>query len=229
MTTDQSGLAAICGNLMSQGQIGQDFWVFAEAFNGMRSGYFVDIGAHDGRHISNTFILEKDFGWTGLLIEANPYSFEKLLKTRSSKCLNICLDRAEGEAEFAIRGVMGGLVGRDFDNARPSEETELVRLKTRPLSDVLDEEGAPDVIDFLSIDVEGAEERILLDFDFHRYLFNCMTIERPGRTLRARLAERGYRVVREVPGLDTFFVHKSFAQRYRQNMMAFYQGTGKHR
>ena len=38
------------------GQFGQDLWVSGEVFNEARNGYFVDIGAHDGIHISNTYL-----------------------------------------------------------------------------------------------------------------------------------------------------------------------------
>lgn len=31
-----------------------------------------EIGAMDGTTLSNTLTLEKDFGWTGLLVEAHP-------------------------------------------------------------------------------------------------------------------------------------------------------------
>lgn len=226
-TMQKAMLSLMQGGMLSHGQVGQDFWIFGEAFNGLQGGYFVDIGAHDGVFISNTVVLEQVFGWTGLLVEANPETFETLKKNRTSTCLNLCLDKEEGEIEFALRGPLGGIVGEALDNAAGGDEGGTIRMKTRPLIDVLDEHKAPESIEFLSIDVEGAEERILMDFDFDRYQFKCMTLERPSAALRARLQEKNYRRVREIPVLDTLFIHRDFAKEYRTNMMNFYRGATK--
>ena len=39
---------------------------------------FVELGALDGKTLSNTYMLERCFGWHGLLIEGSPQNFEKL-------------------------------------------------------------------------------------------------------------------------------------------------------
>ena len=59
----------------------------------------------------------------------------------------------------------------------------LITLPTKTLEQILDQINAPDVIDYLSIDVEGAEERILGRFPFDRYTFTTITIERPSASL----------------------------------------------
>jgi hypothetical protein len=61
-------------------QAGQDLWVFGEVFNEQRSGFFLDIGAHDGVVLSNTYVLENRYDWRGICIEANPDTFEELKK-----------------------------------------------------------------------------------------------------------------------------------------------------
>lgn len=45
-----------------------------------QNGIFVDVGAHDGIAWSNSLILEKEFGWTGLCIEGNFDLYEKMKK-----------------------------------------------------------------------------------------------------------------------------------------------------
>ena len=42
---------------------------------------FVELGALDGWHGSNTLMLERCFGWTGLLIEASPHNFRNLQRS----------------------------------------------------------------------------------------------------------------------------------------------------
>ena len=43
-------------------------------------GYFVELGALDGVHYSNTLMLERCWRWDGLLIEANPNSYQNMLR-----------------------------------------------------------------------------------------------------------------------------------------------------
>lgn len=68
---------------MFYSQAGQDVWALQKT----NKGFFVDIGAHDGVESSNTYALEKA-GWTGICIEPNPVSFEKLRLFRRCTCLN---------------------------------------------------------------------------------------------------------------------------------------------
>ena len=53
-----------------------------------KNGFFIDIGAHDGISLSNTYLLEQEYGWKGICIEPNPSVFKKLCKNRENT-LNI--------------------------------------------------------------------------------------------------------------------------------------------
>lgn len=210
---------------LAASQAGQDFWVYAEAFNEKKGGYFLDIGAHDGLTLSNTYILESRYSWSGICVEANPITYKSLKKNRRSTCLNICLDREAGTVDFTLRSVMGGIVDEDVDNntAKAKKRGEVIQLPTFRLDSVLEKQQAPKVIDYLSIDVEGAEERILADFDFNQYTFRCITIERPSEKLRNILQNNGYCLVRELQGLDCYYVHRDFFEDYSRNQLLFYR------
>jgi FkbM family methyltransferase len=203
-------------------QVGQDTWVFGEVFNGKRGGYFVDLGAHDGVALSNTYLLEKKYGWSGICVEANPETFSQLRRNRGVRCVEACLDAGEGWVEFAKRNAMGGIISTETDN-KPARDRggKVVRMRTRTLESVLDENGAPREIDYLSVDLEGAEERVLEGFNFGKYRFRAVTIERPSGALQALLARQGYRLVKEIPGLDFFYIHEDFMVEYGVNLMAF--------
>jgi FkbM family methyltransferase len=206
----------------STAQVGQDFWVFGEVFDGQRNGFFVDVGSADGMALSNTFLLEKRYGWRGICIDANPRTFERLRQVRSALCLNVCVDAEEGEVDFVLREQLSGIVAAGA-YAPGVEGDEVVRVPTRRLDAMLREHDAPPVIDYLSIDIEGFEGRVLGDFPFDVYCFRCLTIERPDATLRSVLEEKGYRMVRQIPGLDAFFVHESFEETYQRNAFAFWK------
>ena len=203
------------------GGLGQDFWVYGEAFNGARGGFFLDIGAHDGIELSNTFLLERRFGWKGICIEANPTTFRLLKRNRRALCLNLCLDAQEGVVDFAPRETLGGIVAGDTDNQLAST-SDTIQLPTTTLTRALAIAAAPHEMDYLSLDVEGAEDRVLLNFDFAKYRFNCMTIERPSAKLVCLLQEQQYTQIRNLPGFDGFFVHESFVNQYKRNLLAFY-------
>lgn len=207
----------------SVSQVGQDRWVYGEAFNEKRSGYFVDIGAYDGITISNTYLLERRYGWSGICVEANPVLFAELARRRRAVCVNACLDASAGGVEFVLDGALGGIVAEDVDSQREAGAHGTVTMEAITLTEVLDAHGAPELIDYLSLDVEGAEDRVMDGLDLDRYEFRCMTIERPSDRLRQRLAGHGYELIREVPGLDGLFVHRDFVGEYVQNLFAFHE------
>ncbi len=207
----------------SASQAGQDFWVYGEVFNQKQDGYFVEIGSADGVTFSNTFLLEKKYQWRGICIEASPSYFELLKSIRNATCLNICVDSEEGEVVFSPQGLFGGIVDEDTDNRDAEFNKDLIKIKTRPLVSILMEYNAPKVIDYLSIDVEGAEDRILCEFPFDEYRFNCLTIERPSSKLREILRLNGYILIKEIPHLDSFYVHKLYLDNYKINAFDFWQ------
>lgn len=209
----------------SLSQAAQDYWVINEAFDHKEKGYFVEIGSADGIKINNTYLLEKCYQWSGICIEANPIYFEQLKINRSAICLNVCVDDREKEIDFICSDLHGGIIDEDTDNRKKEniKNAEVRRLRTKTLANILEEHKAPEVIDYLSIDVEGAETRILADFPFDKYIFNSMTIERPSEFLHNLLIQKGYIWVKLIPGLDSFYIHKSFQKIYGLNQCSYYR------
>ncbi len=194
-------------------QAGQDLWVIRDVFGYMQRGYFIDIGAADGVELSNSFALEKYHGWTGLCIEPGPAAFGKLRANRKCRCLNICIDAQRQEVEFtAEKGFFGGIIAADTNNA--GTENKSNRITTHTFMDVIRDHRVPETIHYLSLDVEGAEHRVMATFPFDSHRFLSATIERPGKDLRAVLASNGYVLVAEIPNLDAFYLHPSMLQSY---------------
>ncbi|HWH23476.1 MAG TPA: FkbM family methyltransferase [Candidatus Limnocylindria bacterium] len=194
-------------------QKGQDRWVL-EVLRNKRRGYFVELAAADGMTHSNTYVLEKYFDWQGLCIEPNPDFYAQLVHNRSCRTDPAVVDERPGEVLFRIdNGQFGGIVGDDVDNnpgtrGKELEAARAIRLSAEPFVTVLRRHAAPTVIDYLSLDVEGAEERVLRSFPFESYIFRCVTIERPTPRLNEIMLAAEYDFVKNVQ-FDTFYVNRS--------------------
>lgn len=196
---------------------GQDAWV-VDIFAGKRDGFFLEAGAADGFSESNTYLLEKRYGWRGICVEPNPELFERLSNSgRACTCVPDLIDGSEKVVEFVSSGQESGIVGDDTDNsvAMRSDHIEALRdvgmvqsMRSKTLQMILDEHRAPDTIDYFSFDVEGAETRILRTFPFDRYRFLAMTVERPTPELNSLLFANDYVFVRNSL-YDSFYVHRS--------------------
>lgn len=215
---------------LSFSQAGQDFWVYGEVFNEMKTGYFVDLGAFDGVYLSNTYLLEKRYHWNGVCIEANPRTFISLRESRGVNCVNAFV--ADGQQIFSLMG--HGTVTHGVPLAKCSEMTtegntspDSKDVKSFSLVEILLSVGAPNVIEYLSADIEGSEDLALLNHDFDRFRFQSMTIERPSQQLRQRLAGEGYILVKEIPDLDCFYISKDIAHDYCARIQRFYSSGNR--
>ncbi len=81
-------------------QHGQDKFLNEEIFQDKENGVFVDIGAHDGVSISNSYFFEKMKNWTGVCIEPIPSVFDKLKNSRKCHMVNCAISDKEGTADF---------------------------------------------------------------------------------------------------------------------------------
>lgn len=73
----------------SYAQANQDIFVL-ECLNNKRSGYFLDLGCSDPIIISNTYLLEKEYGWKGIAIDIEQTHIDKFRSCRNS--IAICDD-----------------------------------------------------------------------------------------------------------------------------------------
>ena len=203
------------GYLNFFGSKDQDKWVIQDIFNFKKRGYFLDLAATNGLMENNTYVLESYFDWDGIAIEANERFFSKLKRNRKCLCINEVVSGAETKVNFLETGPTGGIVGENYDNNFSKRKKLLNDFKhkikskiTKSLQKILDENNAPKVIDYFSLDVEGAETEILRNFNFEKYTFLCLTIERPTPELNSILFKNGYIFVKNFK-VDSFYVHKS--------------------
>lgn len=163
-----------------------------------RNGYFLEVGAANGISLSNTYLLEKKYGWNGICIEPVPSHFKELVKNRDCITLNIAAYNKSGEeVEIAEAGLLSGIKD-DIDKHKQAKEGKTFKIKTKTLTEILDENNAPSTIDYMSLDTEGSKLKILQGIDFNKYKFKYINLEHnyvePRRTqMRKLLENNGYK------------------------------------
>lgn len=195
--------------LQFRGQLLQDKWVYEHYRRHVDlsdyCGYFVDIGCNDGVKINNTLLFESDFGWEGVCVDADRRMIE--LARQNRKCqvveavvyqetgMEVCFEESDESLLSGVSSVGGQL------------------RTTASLIDILEAVGAPKNIDYITLDVEGVEDKILDGFSDSDYEVNCWTIEHNGDGARASfilnwLAERDYLV--KLVHWDFFAIKEGF-------------------
>lgn len=180
---------------------GQDLLVL-DLLGHKRNGFFVDLAARYWHRGSNSFLLETYYDWNGICIEPDNNFARGLTLNRT--CMVICnnpiSDRNGEVVHFNYK--IGGW------NSKGNEDGSKV---TVTLNTVLDSANAPTEMDYLSLDVEDHEWAVLSQFNFNKYRFSVMTVERPPSALHTLLTNHGYRWLTQLKGNfgETVYVHQS--------------------
>lgn len=191
------------GGKDSKAQLKQD--VFALIENDFkRDGFFVEFGAANGVYLSNTHLLEKEFGWRGILAEPARMWHAELRRNRSCAVETDCVWTNTGETlsfdmtEDGEYSTISDFSQTDIHAAARKQKTTY-DVQTISLLDLLRKYDAPPVVDYLSVDTEGSELQILKSFDFSTYRFNVISVEHNytdnREALRILLEGNGYRRV----------------------------------
>ena len=203
----------------SKSQLNQEIFVL-HTLNYKENGFFVEFGATDGIELSNTYLLESQFGWKGILSEPGKIWQENLVRNRPNSKIDFsCVWKVTG-AELVFRQAKspGLSTIEDFKAndgfSKQREEGRLYRVETVSLLDLLKRHNAPKNIDFLSIDTEGSELQILQAFDFSQYNIAIIVCEHnfgeQRDLINTLLTANGYsRVYEEISNVDDWFIKVS--------------------
>jgi len=188
-------------------QDGQDKWLDEHLFRGRRGGVFVDIGCYDGVTYSNTHYYEVRLGWSGVCAEPNPEVYPRIAAAGRSSGAPVAVSDTAGMLPFTAAFMRSSLnrSAVDFDFLRRSgvsSKEVLVPVETpsqllRRLPAAARERG---VIDFVSLDVEQLELRVLEAWPWGDFCVDSFTVENEPPAgepstlprLRRLLLPRGY-------------------------------------
>jgi hypothetical protein len=174
-------------------------------------GYFIDLAANDAKEFSNTLALE-GHGWNGLCVEPNHAYWYGLSHRKCTVVGALVGDQIE-RVNVSFRGTFGGIVG--LMNNQIADRLKIPRAQTEarftaPLPEVFERFHVPKVVDYMSLDVEGAEYLIMKHFPFDQYQMKLMTVERPNEELKNLLAQHGYLYLKLVAKWgETLWAHNS--------------------
>ena len=155
----------------SHSQIFQD--LFVDYILKKEKGFYCEVGALDGKELSNTFYLEKELGWSGILCEPNKSYQELIKKNRPSNILVTEPLFSKENEEVNFTELEGGRSGID----KNSNNKKSYKLKTTTLNKVLEENLNNKNINYISIDTEGTEYEIIKELNFEKFYPEIITIE----------------------------------------------------
>lgn len=177
----------------SKSQLKQDLFVLAE-LDFKRNGFFVEFGATDGIELSNSYLLEKEFGWNGILAEPAKCWHKALKQNRSCNIETDCV-WIDSDSVLNFNEVVDAELSTidSFNNSdlhyKARKNGVKYNVNSISLVDLLDKYNAPKIIDYISIDTEGSEFEILKHFDFEKYQFKVISCEHNYSPNRKKIAD----------------------------------------
>jgi FkbM family methyltransferase len=206
----------------SSAQLQQDL---VAAFICENPGFFVEFGATNGLDLSNTYLLEKEYNWTGLLVEPGRYWLEELSNNRANLIdhravtgktgeIRNFLEAKEGEystfEEYSTTGV----------HQHTRDKSYSYKVTTVSLNDLLDAYQAPSHIQLISIDTEGSELEILQSFNFQKYKVELFFVEHNYTDNRLKIDEilrsNGFlKFLPEVSQFDGWYIDEKIKARLK--------------
>lgn len=142
----------------------------------LSQGFFVEIGALDGSNQNSTKILE-NAGWEGVCVEPISENIRKLKKNRKCRIIEGAVWIETGNVEFADVGIRGwtGIAETHQEFHREKYKDSVVKFSVPCFT--FDSLDLPNRINYLQIDTEGSELKILKTVDMKKYQIDFICIE----------------------------------------------------
>jgi len=174
--------------LKSYSQEGEDM-ILRRLFEKQDTGFYVDVGAHHPKRFSNTYFFYKQ-GWRGINIDAMPGSMKLFNKIRHK---DINLEKAVADKKqiltyYIFNEPALNSFSSELSEDRNSQGNYFIKftkdIETVTLDEILDSYLPKNqVIDFLSIDVEGLDFIVLKSINLEKYRPKIILIEILGSSL----------------------------------------------
>ena len=201
----------------------QDKFLEEEVFKGYKNGIFVDVGAHDGLSLNNTLYFEKFNNWTGINIEPNLEVYDKLEINRPNSInIKCAVCNKDGETDFLsntgytemLSGIKDNYDERHvqrliYENSVTGAITKTIKVITKKLETIFSENNISKV-NYLSIDVEGAEFEVIKSINFDKVFIDVIAFEDNYTDVSIPIVKylenKNYIIIHK--SIDIFMIHK---------------------
>lgn len=173
---------AFCKNYINNwskftAQIGQDCFVDTY-FKGKQNGFFIEIGVGNGVDLSNTYFLEKERLWNGLLIEPCKTFQSSIQAGRKAQLINKAISNQSGQTVQFVEDLDAGyLSGIESEKTNHIKNKVSYAVETINFQDLMKNLDENIVIDYLSIDIEGNELELIKSIDFNTVDVKVISVE----------------------------------------------------
>jgi len=166
----------------SYSQEGEDL-VLRRLLEGRDAGFYVDVGAHSPKRFSNTYYFYER-GWRGINIEPAREAIAQFVRVRP-RDINLCLGIAEAPGELTYYifdepalNTFDDALRRDREARTPYRVVGTTTVTVDRLDRVL-QQKLPNgqLIDFMSVDVEGLDLEVLRSNDWDAYRPGFVLVE----------------------------------------------------
>jgi FkbM family methyltransferase len=208
---------------MFSSQYNQDKYLEENIFKSYKNGFFMDVGAHDGISINNTLFFEKNHNWNGINIEPIKNVYNNLVINRPNNInLNLAVCDYNGTADFLcntgytemISGLKNNFDLRHMkrlerENKEHGSKTEIITVNTKRIETICDEYNIKH-INYLSIDVEGAEFEVIKSINFDKVFIDVIGFENNYNDISEPIIKylNTYNYILLHKSADIFMIHK---------------------
>jgi len=204
-------------------QDNQDKFLEENFFKGFKNGFYIDIGAHDGITFNNTLFFQNNHNWNGINIEPNLNVYNKLIKNRPNDInINCAICNNNGNMEFIVNTgyteMLSGLKNNydiRHENRLKKEiedfggDSKIIEVTTKKLENICDDYNINN-INYISIDVEGAEFEVIKSINFEKIFIDVISFEcnfeDKSQEIIEYLKSKNYIMIKK--SQDIFMIHK---------------------
>ena len=148
-------------------------------FKNKKKGFYLDIGAQHPVSNSNTFLLFQK-GWQGINIDLDKKNIDLFNISRPNDLnLNLAISDTEEEVDLFFYHDSSPIntLNKNVSDFQGAKVKEVKKIKTKILNNVLYDLNFHNQIDYMNIDVEGNEDKVLNGFDIKKYKPSVISVE----------------------------------------------------
>lgn len=158
---------------------GEDLVILKNITN-KSNNFYVDVGCYHPLHLNNTYLLYKK-GWRGINIDVSKYSIDLFNYMRPDDMnIEAAISNNQNFIKVYYQKKLSQLTTtkKEISQKRMQGHIKEKEIKAKTLNSILNHSKYKNQkIDFLNIDIEGADLEALQSLDFNKYRPNIICVE----------------------------------------------------